>query len=233
MTRAAIAKRVVPLVLVAAAGVGIGWGSHPSHPLHSSYPEAPPASALATPSEVDIGFCQDMAVHHAQAVLMAQQALAISTTPAVRAVATQILVDQSQERGMLSGWLTVWHAPQLPSGPPMTWMHHDQSHADHPTPGDMPGMATPPASMPGTANPAGGMPGMATQAELDALGNARGPAFDTLFLKLMIRHHSGGILMADDARGRAALPEVRAAAGSMVIAQNEENAVMLRLLPPR
>jgi uncharacterized protein (DUF305 family) len=212
LTRADIAKRVALVALVGVIAFAAGWASRPDTP-------APPP--VATPSGVDIGFCQDMAVHHAQAVLMAQQALNISTTPMVRAVATQILIDQSQERGMLNGWLTLWDAPQLPSGPPMTWMQHDQSHLDH----SMPGMAG------DTIQPPSTMPGMATQPELDQLANARGPDFDALFLKLMIRHHSGGIVMASDARDHAALPEVRAAAGNMAIAQNQENAVMMRLLP--
>lgn len=154
----------------------------------------------AGPGAVDIGFCQDMAAHHAQAVTMAEDALSRSTTPEILAVAREILVTQAQERGTMAGWLTAWHAPQLPSGPPMTWM-----------PG-MPSSTT--------------MPGMATQAELDRLGTTTGKAFDVLFLQLMIRHHDGGILMAEYARDHATLPDVRALAGSEVLDQYQENAIM-------
>lgn len=42
------------------------------------------------------------------------------------------------------------------------------------------------------------MPGMATDERLDALRAARGPAFDTLFLKLMITHHDGAVTMATE-----------------------------------
>jgi uncharacterized protein (DUF305 family) len=195
------------LVVAVLAGFAVGWAVR-----------APDPVADPQPGVVDIGFCQDMAVHHAQALLMAQQALTFSTSPMVRAVATQILVGQSQERGTLTGWLTLWQAPQLPSGPPMTWMRRMGPHDDHG------------AAMPGMA---GGMPGMATQAELDQLGNARGPEFDTLFVTLMTRHHLGGIQMAAEARDQATLPEVRALAGTMVIAQTEENAVMGQLVPGR
>jgi uncharacterized protein (DUF305 family) len=40
------------------------------------------------------------------------------------------------------------------------------------------------------------MPGMATEEQLKELRNARGAAFDTLFLKLMITHHEGAVTMA-------------------------------------
>ncbi|WP_225987455.1 DUF305 domain-containing protein [Streptomyces spectabilis] len=44
-----------------------------------------------------------------------------------------------------------------------------------------------------------GMPGMATPAQLEQLRAAEGEAFDELFLKLMITHHSGAVTMATDA----------------------------------
>lgn len=162
----------------------------------------------AGPGAVDIGFCQDMAAHHAQAVTMAEDALSRSTTPEVLAVAREILVTQAQERGTMAGWLTAWHAPQLPSGPPMAWM------------------ASRMPSMPSSTT----MPGMATQAELDRLGTTTGRAFDVLFLQLMIRHHDGGILMAEYARDHATLPDVRALAGAEVLDQYQENAIMASLL---
>ncbi|MBP2580537.1 uncharacterized protein (DUF305 family) [Streptomyces sp. PvR006] len=40
------------------------------------------------------------------------------------------------------------------------------------------------------------MPGMASQAQLEQLRNAKGKAFDALFLKLMITHHEGAVTMA-------------------------------------
>jgi uncharacterized protein (DUF305 family) len=42
------------------------------------------------------------------------------------------------------------------------------------------------------------MSGMATEAELKKLRAAKGEAFDELFLKLMITHHTGAITMATD-----------------------------------
>ncbi|WP_128977161.1 DUF305 domain-containing protein [Streptomyces roseicoloratus] len=42
------------------------------------------------------------------------------------------------------------------------------------------------------------MPGMATEAQLAQLEAAKGEAFDTLFLRLMIAHHEGAVTMAAD-----------------------------------
>ncbi|MGW1818255.1 DUF305 domain-containing protein [Streptomyces sp. NPDC002125] len=43
------------------------------------------------------------------------------------------------------------------------------------------------------------MPGMATDQQIEQLRAARGKAFDTLFLKLMITHHQGAVTMATEA----------------------------------
>lgn len=42
------------------------------------------------------------------------------------------------------------------------------------------------------------MPGMLTQAQLDELDAARGAAFDRLFLRYMIGHHTGAVVMVDE-----------------------------------
>ncbi|WP_229377356.1 DUF305 domain-containing protein [Streptomyces sp. VRA16 Mangrove soil] len=44
------------------------------------------------------------------------------------------------------------------------------------------------------------MPGMATEAQLKSLREARGAAFDELFLKLMITHHQGAVTMATEVK---------------------------------
>lgn len=173
--------------------------------------------ASISPGAADIGFCQDMSVHHAQAVLMAQEAVDRSRTPAIRLLARQILATQAQERGTITGWLTLWNAPQLPSGPPMTWMTTPASSMDARE-------RTPSARMAST------MPGLATQADLDHLAAATGKGFDILFLQLMVRHHAGGITMATRAHRSAKLPLVRALAGAMAIDQAQENAQMNQLL---
>src|SRR5262249_49117707 len=42
------------------------------------------------------------------------------------------------------------------------------------------------------------MPGMATAEEMNQLAEARGPAFDRLFLELMIRHHEGALVIVKE-----------------------------------
>jgi uncharacterized protein (DUF305 family) len=42
------------------------------------------------------------------------------------------------------------------------------------------------------------MPGMVTAQQFEALAAARGPAFDRLFLELMIDHHVGAVAMVND-----------------------------------
>ena len=41
------------------------------------------------------------------------------------------------------------------------------------------------------------MPGMLTDREMRELRSARGAEFDRLFLKRMIQHHEGAVVMAD------------------------------------
>jgi len=78
--------------------------------------------------------------------------------------------------------------------------------------------------MPGHAMAGGtaAMPGMASSTELGALSSKSGAAFDVLFLQLMIRHHEGGIEMAQYAQAHAKLAAVRKAAQAMAFAQIED-----------
>ena len=48
-----------------------------------------------------------------------------------------------------------------------------------------------------------GMPGMASPEQMTRLVAAQGPALDRLFLQMMIAHHEGALLMADQAVGAA------------------------------
>jgi uncharacterized protein (DUF305 family) len=167
------------------------------------------------PGPADIGFCQDMVAHHEQAVLMATLAMD-RATPAVHDLAQSILVSQSGEIGVMRGWLQLWGAP-LASPKPMAWMAdsadqvHDAMHA----------------AMPRAGAP---MPGMASPAELQQLWQARGQAFDILFMQLMTRHHEGGLMMARDIQHSARLQAVRDTGRGMVFEQAQEIGLMAQLL---
>lgn len=157
---------------------------------------------------VDIGFAQDMAVHHSQAVVMSGLAMDRAENPQLQMLARQIMVSQAGERGMLQGWLATWNAPALPAEGPMSWMPRGSS---------------------GHRHDPGAMPGMATHAQLRRLAPLKGPRFDREFVTLMTRHHAGGIAMARVASKRARLPEVRSLAALMVKDQTLEIATMRRL----
>lgn len=162
------------------------------------------------PGPVDVGFAQDMIVHHQQAVAMAQ-AVRDRAGPSVRRLAAGIELNQLREIGHMQAWLALWDAPQLPSGPPMTWM--DGPHSGH-------------------AAPSAGheMPGLATQEEVNGLGGLEDEALESAFLRLMIRHHEGGLLMAAAAARNAGHPHVRAFARLMAAEQRQETATMAGLL---
>lgn len=185
------------IAAVLALGVGIGTAMEG----HSS--EAT-TSAGQVPNAVDIGFSQDMIVHHEQAVLMAQLVRVRTKNPKVAALAAGIEDDQLLDIGALRGYLALWQAPTLPAGPPMQWM---AGHA---------GMTS--------------MPGMATTAQINALRTATGPAMDRMFLQLMLRHHQGGLGMLTDAAAHAGTEAVRALAARMDFDQQQEIQTISALL---
>lgn len=163
------------------------------------------------PTRVDVGFAQDMIVHHQQAVDMtAIAARRLRGPPA--AVAEQIQASQQREIGRMQGWLTVWDAP-LTAAEPMAWMTPDGGSTSHGGHADEPPM-----------------PGMASMPELQRLGSLSGKALQTRFCQLMLRHHHGGVAMAAEAAGRASAPYVRAAAAVMAAEQQKEIATLSWLL---
>jgi len=166
-------------------------------------------SSDAKPGAIDIGFSQDMAVHHEQAVLMANLAQTHGG-PAVASLANAILINQSEEIGLMRGWLTLWHQPAV-DPTPMSWMSMPPS-SSHVTAGAMV------------------MPGMATPGQLTRLTSLTGKRFDVLFLQLMIRHHQGGLQMCQYAHAEAKLAIVRNAATSMAVEQIDDLGQMRALL---
>jgi len=185
---------VALLLLGAAAGMLIGLPGSTSVPVPG-------------PDSVDVGFAQDMSVHHEQAVRMASWERDHTTDPELRQLAFDIETGQSRQIGYLQGWLGLWRASnQSPTGY-MRWM-----------PADGPGMA----DMPGHSGAGGG-----------PAGTSAGPAMDTLFLRLMLRHHQGGAPMLSYAARAAQEPEVRNLATQMLTSQTAESDYMRQLLAAR
>ncbi|MFR9754111.1 DUF305 domain-containing protein, partial [Nocardia sp. 004] len=149
------------------------------------FPESHSAPSVLT--AVEIGFAQDMTAHHQQALLMVQR-LDPAADPAIIRLADQMDRTQRLEIGTMLGWLRLADAAPIAEHP-MDWMHtavpaaHQHSAVEPPA-----------AAAAETA-----MPGMASTAELDDLAGLRGRDAEILFLQLMIRHHQGGIVMAQAA----------------------------------
>lgn len=77
------------------------------------------------------------------------------------------------------------------------------------------------------------MPGMATQADVNALRALPIPEMETAFLQLMIRHHAGGVQMAQDVLRQTDRREVTQLAQAIVAAQQNEIDYMQSLLRTR
>lgn len=152
------------------------------------------AEVVEAPTDVDIGFCSDMTVHHVQALAMCQRVLGRDTGDAVQAAAAEVLQTQAIEVGMMRAWLTDWGQSTATPETAMEWMGHE-------------GM---PTAM---------MPGLASDAEMQALSLAEGVAQGRLWLQLMRAHHVGGVAMAEAATRMASSPKVLRLANTQVMVQ--------------
>ncbi|GAA2211048.1 DUF305 domain-containing protein [Nonomuraea monospora] len=166
----------------------------------------------------EAGFARDMATHHAQAVDMAFIVRDKGPAREIRSLAFDIINTQSNQRGMFQGWLQQWKLSQATDQRPMAWM---SGHGHGATP------AATPAATPGV------MPGMASADELTKLKQARGTQAEVLFLQLMIRHHEGGVQMAEGLLKLSTRSEVVSMAQKIVDGQSGEIKLMTELLKQR
>jgi uncharacterized protein (DUF305 family) len=79
----------------------------------------------------------------------------------------------------------------------------------------------------------GMMPGMATDEEIEALKTLPVDQMNIQFLTLMIRHHQGGVWMAESAVKRAKTDQVVDFANAIVASQNAEISQMQQMLSER
>ncbi|WP_375002506.1 DUF305 domain-containing protein [Aeromicrobium sp. CTD01-1L150] len=195
-------------VALAGLGVAVGWfaGLLVHGDGHEQHEAQEPAAA-------DIGFSQDMVVHHEQAVEMARIVQG-RVEGRVGVLAASILEVQTREVGIMRGWLDLWGASQV-AGEPMAWM--DGEHAGHgeESSGDAP------------------MPGLASVSEMQSLDDLTGEELEVQFLQLMLRHHEGGIEMAEHGSRMASVDAVSALARSMSVEQQQESELIVQLLAER
>jgi uncharacterized protein (DUF305 family) len=149
-------------------------------------------------SKVDVGFLSDMETHHNGAINMSFDYLDRSHDPVVKHFAQEIISSQSQELASMNSYLNrAGGAAVAGDGSvAMAWMGHPVR------PGDMPGMPT--------------------KAELAQLDESSGLEADDLFTHLMIRHHAGGIAMAEYAAEHGEHSGVRDLARTMAKVQRTE-----------
>jgi uncharacterized protein (DUF305 family) len=154
----------------------------------------------------DVGFLQDMRIHHEQAVTMAVVYLGAAPRGNVtlRTIAREIMLEQSTEAGRMVQMLRMFKESETnETDQVMSWM--------------------------GTPLPLSRMPGYASDAELDALYISRNAEADKIFATLMVAHHKGGIHMAEHASTHGRNDEVRALADAIVHSQQSEITELIKL----
>lgn len=144
------------------------------------------------PNDADKKFVKDMITHHLQAVYMSGLAPQRAASSDVKGLASRIHDVQGPEVDMMNRWLSQHSVPTVDPNAPHG---HDGG---------------------------GAMPGMATDEQLDALKNAKGAAFDKLFLQLMIAHHQGALTMADEVRKNGIDVRVQEIADDVTAEQSDE-----------
>lgn len=217
-TAAGTATRTVVVVVAVVAVLLLGAAIGLLIKLPGSDSAAPPPR-----DSVDVGFTQDMSVHHLQGVTMANIARDKTADPAIKQLAFDISSTQLEQVGRMKGWLFLWgYQEQSADGKHMWWMTPRSGTNGHPG-----------HSGAGSGDGAAEMPGMATPQELSRLRSLTGIEFDVYFLQLMLRHHQGGAPMAEYAAAHAGESVVRTLADNMLKSQTSESTYMTQLLTER
>lgn len=120
---------------------------------------------------------QGMIMHHEQAVVMTALVESRSDNKDIRLIGARISQSQTDEMNFMKRWLEVRGEPVV-------------SLMDGMSDGNMSDMQASGAKML--------MPGMLTPIQMGALMRAKGAGFDRLFLKGMIQHHKGALVMVKE-----------------------------------
>jgi uncharacterized protein (DUF305 family) len=131
--------------------------------------------------DADVAFATAMVPHHEQAVAMTRLALDHAGSTEVKELARQMAAEQLPEIVQLRGLLSEWGRLPAPGAPGMP---------------DAPGMQGMSGMHDGTTAAQVMSAGMMTDQQMRDLSTASGPAFDRLFLRMMIKHHGGAVAMA-------------------------------------
>ena len=208
------------LTLAACSGPGSSRADGPSSPAGETASEetsdleelywARQDSARSDFTEADVQFMTGMIKHHAQAVVMSRMAPESGASEQVQTLAARIINAQQDEIDAMQRWLR---------------------RRDQPVPQiEMDGTRL---TVDGTSVHGMDMAGVLTEEQIQHLDRARARAFDRLFLKYMIDHHSGAVTMVDRLVGKGGAAQDQAAfqlASDINAAQQTEIARMKRML---
>lgn len=139
----------------------------------STRAKLPPRSAK------DVEFMQGMIMHHGQAVEMTAMIESRTQDKQIRLIGAKISQSQSDEINFMKRWLEMRGEKMEMEMSNMSGMNHSH-HTSHSL-----------------------MPGMLSGKQMEELKNAQGAEFDRLFLKGMIQHHEGALVMVEELFGTA------------------------------
>ena len=147
-------------------------------------------------NEADTEFLQLMVPHHEEAVEMAEMVPERTERQELNDLADAVIASQEAEIDEMSMMLE--EAGSEPAS--MQELHDDHSDVD--------------------------MPGMMDHAEMEQLGDASDEDFDVRFVEMMIEHHQGAIVMAEDVLAEGEHPDVAQLAEDVIDEQQAEVEMM-------
>ncbi len=169
----------------------------PGKPGEQAGTPAPGQVQRDLPNEADVEYMTMMIPHHQQAKVMTDLVPGKTANEQIRAIAGRISVAQDGEVAMMRTWLS-------DRGKPVPGEGHS-GHEGH-----------------GGGHDHALMPGMATEAQLSELRAAGGPAFEKMFLDLMIAHHQGALTMAEAQLGKGVEIKAQEMAQEVITGQSAE-----------
>lgn len=188
-------------------GVGVAACGRDGEPSVASAP------STTEHNDADVAFASEMLQHHAQALSMVDLTVERRLDPEVTEMAEQIRAAQGPEIETFTDWLTEWDE-EIPE------TMRDHAHAGH-------GESSVGDSMEGMD---ASMPGMMSAEDMTALEDAPDEDFQTMWLEMMVEHHTGAVEMASDYAKRGRFEPALALATDIMAAQTAEIETMRELL---
>ncbi len=157
-------------------------------------------------TQADIDFMTDMIVHHAQALIISRLAPENNASQSVQTLAARIINAQDDEIALMQKWLRdrgqpvpIVHIHGLElhvemEMPEESMAHGEHGHGHHQDEDRHHGHNMHHHDMSHHDD----MPGMLTQEQIEHLASLNGRDFDRYFLKYMIEHHDGAVIMVRD-----------------------------------